>query len=45
VSFAEIQKFQQIVSKFKEIADNIASEVEKEQMKVSTRNWEIITKL
>jgi len=32
---AGIQEFQQIVSQFKELANNIASEVEKERMKVS----------
>jgi len=32
---AEIQKFQQIVSQFKEIIGNIATEVEKAKMKVS----------
>jgi len=35
---AEIQTFQQIVRQFKEIADNIAGEVEKEKMKASTFN-------
>ena len=35
VFFAEIQKFQQIVKQFNEITDSIASEVEKEKMKVS----------
>ena len=33
---AEIQTFQQIVSQFKEIADNVAAEVEKEKMKASS---------
>jgi len=52
VFFAEIQKLQQIVSHFREIADSIADEVEKAKMKVSTyknkynvRSREMKTKL